>query len=39
MVNFDLGKKFNSLIVPGGSFQLIHDYEDAVLTLKIFIII
>ena len=36
MVNFDLGKKFNSLIVPGGSFQLIHDYEDAVLTLKNF---
>ena len=36
MINFDLGKKFNSLIVPGGSFQLIHDYDDAILTLKNF---
>ena len=36
MKNFDSGKKFNSLIVPGGSFQLIHDYNDTILTLKNF---
>lgn len=29
MVNFDLGKKFNSLILPGGSFQLIDDRSKA----------
>ena len=36
MVDFDLGKKFNSLIVPGGSFQLINDRAKAMDTLENF---